>query len=82
MSEPSTNTPDALNFDSSCMRLGHDGAAKTLNMDGTFWNRLGSGELGDFKSERLVMAGAFESDWDIGRCIQTARKSSAYCLAK
>ncbi len=52
-----------LDLSSTLLRLRADGSAEPLNVDATFWQRLTSGQLGDFHHERLVACGNFEADW-------------------
>ena len=37
--------------------------AELLTVDETFWQRVMSGQLGDFHNEFLVVSGKFEADW-------------------
>jgi len=52
-----------LDLSSTFLRLRADASAEPLNVDETFWQRLTSGQLGDFHHERLVAGGNFEADW-------------------
>ena len=59
-----------LDLSSTFLRLRADASAEPLNVDETFWQRLTSGQLGDFHHERLVAGGNFEADVTHG--VQTA----------
>jgi mannose-6-phosphate isomerase-like protein (cupin superfamily) len=51
------------NLQSTYLRLRPDCAIEKLPVDGTFWPRLMSGELGTFHHEYLVTSYTYSSDW-------------------
>jgi mannose-6-phosphate isomerase-like protein (cupin superfamily) len=53
----------ALDLSSSYLRLRPDVSIEPLAVDGTFWERLGSGQLGDFRNEYLVITHECAQDW-------------------
>ncbi|MEJ0005936.1 MAG: hypothetical protein WDM77_05980 [Steroidobacteraceae bacterium] len=52
-----------LAISSTYLRLRGDASVEPLTVDGTFWPRLMSGQLGDFHNEFLVAGSAFDKDW-------------------
>lgn len=48
---------------STFLRLRADASAEPLPVDDTFWQRLASGQLGDFRNESLVSLFDFDADW-------------------
>jgi len=52
-----------LDFSSTCLRVRADAAVEPLTIDNTFWQRMMSGQLGDFHNEFLITCGTFEGDW-------------------
>jgi mannose-6-phosphate isomerase-like protein (cupin superfamily) len=52
-----------LDLSSTFLRLRADASAELLTVDETFWQRVMSGQLGDFHNEFLVVSGKFEADW-------------------
>lgn len=53
----------ALNLSSTHLRLRSDLTTEALTVDDSFWPRLGSGQLGDFRNECLVASFSFDADW-------------------
>ncbi len=51
------------NLNKCYLRLRPDASIEELPVDETFWQRLGAGELGDFRHEYLVTFNSFNSDW-------------------
>jgi hypothetical protein len=52
-----------FDLSSTFLRLRTDASVEPLPVDGTFWQRLGSGQLGTFHHEFLVTYSAFDADW-------------------
>jgi mannose-6-phosphate isomerase-like protein (cupin superfamily) len=52
-----------LNLESTYLRLRSDASIEKLPVDDSFWARIGSGELGDFRNEFLVTVNTSDSDW-------------------
>ena len=52
-----------LDFSSTCLRLRADASIEALPIDNTFWQRMMSGELGNFHNEFLITCGTFDRDW-------------------
>jgi uncharacterized cupin superfamily protein len=53
----------AFDLCSTYLRLRPDASVEPLTVDNTFWQRLSSGQLGDFHNEFLVAGGNYEKDW-------------------
>lgn len=56
------------NIQSTYLRLRPDSSIGKLPVDGTFWPRLISGELGDFHHEYLVTSYTYSQDWPSWEC--------------
>ena len=52
-----------LDLSSMFLRLRPDASIEPLPVDNTFWQRLASGQLGDFHNEVLIACSRFETDW-------------------
>jgi mannose-6-phosphate isomerase-like protein (cupin superfamily) len=52
-----------LHLSSTYLRLRPDASIEPLPVDGKFWERLATGELGNFRNEYLVVCHEFEADW-------------------
>lgn len=57
--------PEAKPFQlaSTCLRLRSDASVEPLPVDDTFWQKISTGQLGDFHNEYLVTTHAYGSDW-------------------
>jgi mannose-6-phosphate isomerase-like protein (cupin superfamily) len=53
----------AFDISSTYLRLRPDASVEPLTVDNTFWQRISSGQLGDFHNEFLVAGGTYEKDW-------------------
>jgi mannose-6-phosphate isomerase-like protein (cupin superfamily) len=53
----------ALDLSSTYLRLRPDASVESLPVDNSFWQRISSGQLGDFHNEFLVASGSYETDW-------------------
>jgi mannose-6-phosphate isomerase-like protein (cupin superfamily) len=53
------------NLSSTYLRLRPDASVEHLPVDDRFWERIGAGELGDFRNEYLVSSHTFASDWPV-----------------
>lgn len=58
---PSQTGP--FNLSSTYLRLRSDVSAEPLPVDSTFWQRLATGQLGDFHNEYLVTMHSYDRDW-------------------
>ena len=56
---------DALDISSTYLRLRSDATVEALTVDATFWQRISTGQLGDFHNEFLVANGSFDKDWSM-----------------
>ncbi len=65
---------DPLDLSSMFLRLRPDASIEPLAVDNTFWQRLSSGQLGDFHNEVLIASSTFETDCQCGRCIRTGTR--------
>ena len=54
---------ESSNVESTFLRLRGDASIEALPVDDTFWQRLSTGQLGNFHNEYLVTMHAFSSDW-------------------
>lgn len=54
-----------FNLTSTYLRLRSDVSVEPLPVDRTFWDRLSSGQLGEFHHEYLVTSHSLESDWSV-----------------
>jgi mannose-6-phosphate isomerase-like protein (cupin superfamily) len=54
---------DPLDFSSTFLRMRADASTGPLTVDKTFWQRLTSGQLGNFHNELLIACSTFETDW-------------------
>ncbi len=54
-----------LHLSSTHLRLRPDATIEPLPVDGTFWERIAAGELGNFHNEYLVVGHEFETDWPV-----------------
>jgi mannose-6-phosphate isomerase-like protein (cupin superfamily) len=52
-----------LEFSSTYLRLRADASVEPLPVDNTFWQRIMSGQLGDFHHEFLIAGSTFDRDW-------------------
>lgn len=52
-----------MNLISTYLRLRPDASIEKLPVDGSFWQRIAAGELGDFHNEFLVTVGTSDADW-------------------
>jgi len=48
---------------STFLRLRPDASVEPLAVDGAFWQKLTTGQLGNFHNEYMVGTHAFEADW-------------------
>ena len=55
--------PGPFELASTFLRLRSDVSIEPLPVDGSFWQRIGSGQLGSFHNEYLVTTHAYEADW-------------------
>ena len=55
--------PGPYKLESTFLRLRGDVSVEPLKVDATFWQRISTGELGDFRNEYLVAINAFSVDW-------------------
>jgi uncharacterized cupin superfamily protein len=53
----------ALDLSSTYLRLRPDASVEPLPVDSSFWQRISSGQLGDFHNEFLVACASYETDW-------------------
>jgi mannose-6-phosphate isomerase-like protein (cupin superfamily) len=56
---------DAFNLNSTYLRLRSDSSVEPLPVDQTFWDRLSSGQLGEFHNEYLVSSHSVDGDWSV-----------------
>jgi mannose-6-phosphate isomerase-like protein (cupin superfamily) len=54
---------EVLNLSSTYLRLRSDATVEPLPVDASFWEKLGTGLLGDFHHEFLVTSFAYSGDW-------------------
>ena len=52
-----------LDFSSTYLRLRADASIEPLTVDNTLWQRITSGQLGDFHCEFLIACGSCDADW-------------------
>jgi mannose-6-phosphate isomerase-like protein (cupin superfamily) len=52
-----------LDISSTFLRLRGDASVEPLSVDNTLWQRVMSGQLGDFHNEFLVAGGSCDADW-------------------
>jgi mannose-6-phosphate isomerase-like protein (cupin superfamily) len=52
-----------LDFSSTYLRLRADASIEPLTVDATLWQRITSGQLGDFHNEFLIACGSCDADW-------------------
>jgi mannose-6-phosphate isomerase-like protein (cupin superfamily) len=52
-----------LDFSSTYLRLRADASVEPLTVDNTLWQRITSGQLGDFHNEFLIACGSCDVDW-------------------
>jgi mannose-6-phosphate isomerase-like protein (cupin superfamily) len=52
-----------LDFSSTYLRLRADASTEPLTVDNTLWQRIMSGQLGDFHREFLIACGTCDADW-------------------
>ncbi|HEV2700337.1 MAG TPA: hypothetical protein VGV09_01810 [Steroidobacteraceae bacterium] len=52
-----------LEFFSTYLRLRANASVEPLTVDDTFWQRISSGQLGNFRSEFLIAGTTFDRDW-------------------
>jgi hypothetical protein len=52
-----------LDLSSTYLRLRFDASVEPLTVDDTFWQRITSGQLGDFHNEFLIACGSCDADW-------------------
>jgi mannose-6-phosphate isomerase-like protein (cupin superfamily) len=52
-----------FNLASTYLRLRADVSAEPLPVDATFWQRISTGQLGDFHNEYLVTMHSYDQDW-------------------
>lgn len=50
---------------STYLRLTGQGGVESLTVDDTFWEKLSSGQFGDFHNEFLVTCHDFDADWQV-----------------
>lgn len=53
----------AFDLSATYLRLRPDASVEPLAVDNTFWQRISSGQLGDFHNEFLVAGGNYDKDW-------------------
>lgn len=58
-----TTQSDPLDLSSMFLRLRSDASIEPLAVDNTFWQRLTSGQLGDFHNEILIACSTFGTGW-------------------
>ena len=54
-----------FNLNSTFLRLRNNSSVEPLAVDGTFWERLSSGQLGEFHHEYLVSSHSVDCDWAV-----------------
>lgn len=65
MNPPSSYPAGPYDIHSTFLHLADDGRAQPLAVTPTFWQELGSGELGAVgESGRMVTTSSFDSDWN------------------
>jgi mannose-6-phosphate isomerase-like protein (cupin superfamily) len=52
-----------LDFSSTYLRLRADASIEQLTVDNKLWQRVTSGQLGDFHKEFLIACGSCDADW-------------------
>jgi hypothetical protein len=52
-----------LDFSSTYLRLRTDASLEPLTVDNTLWQRITTGQLGDFHNEFLIACGSCDVDW-------------------
>ena len=52
-----------FDISSTYLRLRPNASVEPLTVDNTFWQRISSGQLGDFHNEFLVATGNYDKDW-------------------
>jgi mannose-6-phosphate isomerase-like protein (cupin superfamily) len=55
--------PVPLDFSSTYLRLRADASIEPLAVDNTLWQRITSGQLGNFHGEFLIASGTCDADW-------------------
>ena len=53
----------ALDLSSTYLRLRPDASVEPLAVDSSFWQRISTGQLGDFHNEYLVACANYAADW-------------------
>lgn len=53
----------AYDLSSTYLRLRPDASVEPLAVDTTFWQRISSGQLGNFHNEFLMANGSYDKDW-------------------